>query len=262
MRSAGLFIIMEPDKAVLLCARQSYDGTVYYKDNAILQQANFLEKISIPRGKRDHHDIFEYETAIREFIEETGSFFQSAYVYQKPFVLQWMDCGVTYKYSIYVGIVRGGLITVSRKPNTFCVKLASNYRPNDYRIVIESRKYNNELPRYVYIVPLQDYFQYMNDKQLTTYDSSNYLEFFEFVKNVKYKYEVKKDCSRFFLLSLKLREDYQSTTTQQQWNERANGEVSEDNKSNRLNYNSRRSTFRDNPYFLTAQELKNIVNVV
>lgn len=247
MRSAGLFIILEPDKAVLLCARRSYDGTTYYeRDTVVLQQANFLEKISIPRGKRDNQDIFEYETAIREFIEETGTFFRNAYVYQKPFVLQWKDCGVTYKYSIYVGIVKEGLVNVSREPNTFCVKLASDYRNNDYRIVIETRKHNNELPRYVYIIPLQEYFQYMNEKQLVTYDSSNYLEFFEFVKYVKYMYKVAKDRSnRFFLLCLRLGEN--------KWNrERVN------TKSSPYNHNSN----NNKPYFLTTQELKNIINVV
>lgn len=261
MRSAGLFVIVEPDKAVLLCARRSYDGTVYCHNNAVLQQANFLEKISIPRGKRDHQDCFEYETAVREFIEETGTFFHCAHVFEEPFVLQWMDCGVTYKYSIYVGIVRGSLIDVSRKPNTFCVKLDGSCRPNDYRIVLESRKYTNEMPRHVYIVPLQDYFQYMNEKQLTTYDSSNYLEFFEFVRNVKYKYEVKKNYRRFFLLTLNLREDLP------QWSgERVN--VADNNQrrkyfANHQNHNNSTSNSNNNnPYLLTNQELKNIVNVV
>nr|WRQ96873.1 nudix [Mamestra configurata nucleopolyhedrovirus B]WRQ97034.1 macoB147 [Mamestra configurata nucleopolyhedrovirus B] len=202
MRCAGLFMIMEPDKAVLLCARRSYDSTVHYHDADQLKQVNFLEKISIPRGKRDGRDIFDYETAVREFIEETGTFFESAWVYRVPFVLQWNDAGVTYKYAIYVGVVQGLLRNVSREPNTYCVKLNCD-KPNDYKINLETRRHNNEIPRNLYILPLQDYFQYMNEKQLVTYDSSNYLEFFEFVKSVKAKFD-QKNLRRFFLLSLKL----------------------------------------------------------
>nr|QBI90252.1 hypothetical protein [Trichoplusia ni single nucleopolyhedrovirus] len=222
MRSAGLFMIMEPDKAVLLCARRSYNSTVEYSDSAMLKKANFLEKISIPRGKRDNRDIFDHETAIREFIEETGTFFESAYVYRRPFVLQWIDAGVVYKYAIYVGILNGLLISVSREPNTFCVKLNGGDKgTNDYRVDIETRRHNRELPRHVYIVSLQDYFQYMNEKQLITYDFSNYREFFEYVKFVKAKFDESNvvNCEKekngrdnsgsenlfgFFLLSLKL----------------------------------------------------------
>ncbi|AUV65394.1 ADPRase [Alphabaculovirus myunipunctae] len=202
MRCAGLFMIMEPDKAVLLCARRSYDSSEHYHDADQLRRVNFLEKISIPRGKRDGRDIFDYETAVREFIEETGTFFERAWVYRVPFVLQWNDAGTTYKYAIYVGVVQGVLRNVSREPNTYCVKLCSD-RPNDYKINLESRRHNNEIPRYLYILTLQDYFQYMNEKQLVTYDSSNYREFFEFVKNAKSKFD-ERDLRKFFLLSLKL----------------------------------------------------------
>ncbi|AIE47845.1 P-ribose pyrophosphatase [Peridroma alphabaculovirus] len=202
MRCAGLFMIVEPDKAVLLCARRSYNNNTHYHDAEQLRRVNFLEKISIPRGKRDGRDIFDYETAVREFIEETGTFFESAWVHRAPFVLEWNDAGVTYKYAIYVGIVKGLLRDVSREPNTYCVKLNSE-RPNDYKINLEVRRHNNEIPRHLYILPLQDYFQYMNEKQLTTYDSSNYLEFFEFVKRVKAQFD-ERDLRRFFLLSLKL----------------------------------------------------------
>ncbi|AYN45066.1 bv-e31 [Alphabaculovirus alterspexiguae] len=202
MRCAGLFMIIEADKAVLLCARRSYDSNMFYSDPEQLEHVNFLEKISIPRGKRDGRDIFDYETAVREFIEETGTFFESAWVFRVPFVLQWDDAGVTYKYAIYVGVVQGLLQYVSREPNTYCVKLNSN-KPNDYKINLETRRYNKEIPRHLYILPLQDYFQYMNEKQLTTYDSSNYLEFFEFIKTVKAKFD-RGILKNFFLLSLKL----------------------------------------------------------
>jgi len=203
MRCAGLFLIVEPDKVILLCAKQSYNSIKYY-DSRALQKANFLEKISIPRGKRDGRDVFDYETAIREFIEETGTFFESAYVYRVPFQLRWNDAGAHYKYSIYVGIVRGYLTYMPREPNSFCVKLLSYLdEPNKYKINIETRRYNNELPRNLYISTLDDYFKYMNEKQLYTYDYSNYIEFFEFVKRIKKKFDCA-DLGNFFRITLKL----------------------------------------------------------
>ncbi|AKN80561.1 Nucleotide diphosphate X, ADP-ribose pyrophosphatase (ADPRase) [Perigonia lusca single nucleopolyhedrovirus] len=217
MRCAGLFMIVEPDHVVLLRAHKSYkefnvrrpagfnndtdkrNGFDYVNTSTItgaafasttIDDRIFLEKISIPRGKRDGRDVFDYETAVREFIEETGTFFETAYIYKVPFVLQWNDDGVTYKYAIYVGIVRGSLRYVSLQPNTFCVKLSPNdHLANHYKVQIESRRYNNELRRRLYISTLNHYFKYMNEKQLVTYKSSNYLEFFNFVKNVKAKFE-------------------------------------------------------------------------
>ncbi|AIU41268.1 bv-e31 [Sucra jujuba nucleopolyhedrovirus] len=205
MRCAGLFLIIEPDKAVLLCARRSYDRNTSFNSHDALQRANFLEKISIPRGKRDGQDVFDYETAVREFIEETGTFFDEAVIYRVPFVLQWNDHGTMYKYAIYVGILRGILKNVSREPNTFCVKLSTvcTEKPNEYSVNIESRSINNEMPRQLFISTLTDYFKYMNDKQLTTYDYSNYVEFFSFVKRVKNKFDFGR-VDEFFLISLKL----------------------------------------------------------
>ncbi|QHB21705.1 ADPRase [Artaxa digramma nucleopolyhedrovirus] len=207
MRCAGLFMITEESdsKAILLCARQSYDDkSSHYHNHEALQSANFLEKISIPRGRRDGHDYFDYETAVREFIEETATFFEKAIVYKMPFVLQWNDNGVVYKYSIYVGVLRGLLQNVSREPNTFCVKLLQHFdKPNKYKISIETRRFNNEIPRYLHITPLADYFKYMNEKQLVTYSSSNYLDFFNFVRNVKSKFDDGR-LTEFFSISLQL----------------------------------------------------------
>ncbi|AHH82616.1 BV-E31 [Buzura suppressaria nucleopolyhedrovirus] len=213
MRCAGLFMIIEPDKAVLLCARRSYDNPAQYHNSDALQRANFLEKISIPRGKRDGQDIFDYETAVREYIEETGTFFESAIIHKVPFVLQWNDNGVTYKYVIYVGILRGILKNVSREPNTYCVKLQT-LKNNEYSINIESRIINNEIPRNLYIVKLDYYFKYMSEKQLTTYQSSNYLEFFTFVNIVKNKFNDGR-VEDFFLITLKL--DTLETNNSARW---------------------------------------------
>lgn len=196
MRCSGLLIIMEPDRAVLLCARRAYNLSVANGNH-------FLEKISIPRGKWDSRDIFDYETAVREFIEETGTFFENAYVYRSPFLLHWQDHGVVYRYTIYVGILKGPLRTVSRKPNTYCVKLQRNNRDsNEYQFNLQVRRHNHEIPRNLYIVPIKDYFQYMRESQLVTYDSSNYLDFFDFVEQVKIDYD-SGQLNKFFTLSLR-----------------------------------------------------------
>ncbi|QBC76104.1 nudix [Neophasia sp. alphabaculovirus] len=194
--SAGLFMIMEPDKAVLLCARRSYRGA------ASVNKDTFLEKISIPRGHRDCTDAKIYETAVREFVEETGRFFHSAFIYKFPFTLHWTDEGVTYKYSIYVGVVRGALADVKFKPNTYNVKLLPGAFGNDYRIVLRPRRFNCEIARSVTIVPLHQYFEYMTSKQLNTYASSNYTEFFNFVRQIKELFD-NKQLHDFFYASLK-----------------------------------------------------------
>ncbi|ABY65780.1 ac38-like protein [Orgyia leucostigma nucleopolyhedrovirus] len=198
MRSAGLFMIVDNDKAVLLRARQSYNSGARVSSNNY-----FLEKISIPRGKRDGDDSFDYETAVREFIEETATVFDSALVYKNPFVLQWNDAGVVYKYAIYVGVLRGMLKSVSREPNSFCVKLRTAKNHNEYNVNIESRRFNNEIRRNLHITSLTDYFRYMTEAQLTTYASSNYSEFFDFVKNVKSQFDDGR-LFDFFLITLKL----------------------------------------------------------
>nr|AFS51990.1 DekiORF113 [Dendrolimus kikuchii nucleopolyhedrovirus] len=194
--AAGLFIIIESDRAVLLCARRAYRIA-----GGDPPTDTFLEKISIPRGHRDCCDARAYETAVREFIEETGRFFDKALIFKSPFVLQWTDEGVTYKYSIYVGVVRGALNDLNAKPNTYTVKLLPGELGNDYHIVLKRRRFNCELARTLTIVPLNSYFKYMNNKQLTTYAHSNYIEFFNFVRMVKGKFD-KNVLQEFFYLTL------------------------------------------------------------
>ncbi|USC25890.1 hypothetical protein [Palpita vitrealis nucleopolyhedrovirus] len=196
--SAGLFMIIDPDKAVLLCARRAYRNS----NTRAINNDTFLEKISIPRGHRDCNDAKVYETAVREFVEETGRFFDSAFIYKLPFTLQWKDAGVTYKYLIYVGVVCGNLINVNAKPNTYTVKLLPGAFGNNYRIILKPRRFNCEIARSLTIVPLNKYFNYMNDKQLNTYDYSNYIEFFDFVRHVKKNFE-RKQLQNFFYATLK-----------------------------------------------------------
>ncbi|AAR28802.1 ORF38 [Leucania separata nucleopolyhedrovirus] len=220
MRCSGLLMINDEDKAILLHASQSYqskqqhrhrdctcdrDDAVYKeKEEEASESTNFLEKISIPRGKWDSRDIFDYETAIREFIEETGTIFEGAYVYRRPFMLRWTDNNVNYTYMIYVALLNGSLLPLQREPNTFCVKL-SRQQNNRYVVEFEDRRYlNREIQRALRIVPTRDYFRYMREHQLTTYESSNYLDFFTFVENVKNTFDSSLAPEAFFYLELRL----------------------------------------------------------
>lgn len=218
MRCSGLLMINGDDEAILLHASRSYpskriENVHYYADDDDhhhhhhhQHEKNFLEKISIPRGKRDSRDIFDYETAIREFIEETGTVFDGAYVYRKPFLLHWTDNSVGYTYMIYVALLHGTLRTLARKPNTFCVNLLRR-KHNRYVVEFEERRhYNREIPRALHIVPTSAYFRYMREQQLVKYESSNYLDFFTFVEAVKtaFKEESGRGDERFFYLQLQL----------------------------------------------------------
>ncbi|AAL01721.1 unknown [Spodoptera litura nucleopolyhedrovirus] len=205
MRCSGLLLINDDDEAILLHASKSYAPRRIYNggyDETVDEQEdeedNFLEKISIPRGKWDSRDIFDYETAIREFIEETGTVFDGAYVYRRPFFLRWTDKSVNYTYMIYVALLRGNLRPLTRKPNTFCVKLLRR-KHNRYLVELEDRRYaNKEISRALCIVPTDHYFRYMRERQLTKYEASNYLDFFGFVETVKADYDKNPDDDRFF----------------------------------------------------------------
>ena len=102
----------------------------------------------------------------------------------------------------YVGVVRGALVNVQFKPNTYSVKLLPGAVGNDYRILLRPRRYNCEIARSLAIVPLNQYFEYMISKQLTTYAASNYGEFFDFVRQVKRLFD-DNQLQDFFYASLK-----------------------------------------------------------
>jgi hypothetical protein len=232
--SAGLFMIVKPNKAVLLCARYAYPTsfvkhvttnitTTTTTTTTTAAAKTFLEKISIPRGHKEGADTKFYETALREFIEETGRWFDSAFIYKRPFLLQWCDNGVTYKYLIYVGVVSGTLYTLLDKPNTYTVKLLPNgsdtFDTYNYRVLLKPCHVNYEIVRNLIILPLNKYFHYMKSSQLNTYDSSNYHEFFAFVKSVKDKFDNKKTFDFFHAtlnydkLPLFKKQNYASSTS-------------------------------------------------
>lgn len=201
MRCSGLFVITPMNEVMLLNARRSYATSKQHQRN----QIDFLEKISIPRGKWDSCDIFDYETAVREFIEETARVFDSAYVYRVPFLLEWKDNNVVYKYRIYVAIMNAGvkMRCIEHEPNSFCVKLMRNTNFS-YNVRCVAKRQTKEMSRNLYILPLENYYNYMRERQLCTYEDSNYLSFFDFVKHVQTQFAFNSD--KFFKISLTLKE--------------------------------------------------------
>ena len=211
MRCAGLLLIIDNDRVVLLNAMRSYNRRVN-KQLARNQDLVFLEKISIPRGKGDSDDTFDYETAVREFIEETSTFFDEAHVYRTPFRLMWRD-EIVYSYDIYVALLRGELRSIDCEPNSFYVKLRRDEGGDDaYHFSVTKRRFNEEIPRKLKIYTLDDYYYHMKRFQLKQYTSSNYLDFFNFVQFVRREYENGTAVDDFFSLKLSNSTQPQSPT--------------------------------------------------
>nr|AGS18817.1 nudix hydrolase [Pieris rapae granulovirus] len=189
-KHAGLLLITNDNKAVILQANKSYNENVN-KNLKYNKHIPFVEKLSIPRGK---HDVGEkdYETAIREFIEETGLVFDKICVYNKPFVLEWQDNAKIYKYVMYVAFLLGTLFYLKKKPNSYNIRLQENLSSHsvyEYKVDMMRQKFcTQELVRRIEVMNLGKYIAYMENRQLSTYKYSNYNLFFDYVYDVKNLY--------------------------------------------------------------------------
>lgn len=203
-KHAGLLLLTEDNKAVILQANRSYNDIVN-KNLKYNKHIPFVEKLSIPRGK---HDVGEkdFETAIREFIEETGLVFDKVSLYKHPFILEWQDNSKLYKYVIYVGFLKGTLYYLKKKPNTYNIVLKSQLLSEcvyEYKMHMLRQKFRtHELVRRIEIMNLTKYVSYMENRQMSTYKYSNYDSFFDYVFNVKYVYKNKCDVDNFFEIDL------------------------------------------------------------
>ncbi|AAM70260.1 hypothetical protein [Phthorimaea operculella granulovirus] len=200
VKHAGLLVITGDNKAVILQANKSYNDNVN-RNLKYNKHIPFVEKLSIPRGKHDAGEK-EYETAIREFIEETGLVFDRICVFADPFVLEWQDNTKVYKYAVYVAFLLGELYYLKRKPNSYNIKLKRNVNEHEYKVDMLRQKFrSHELVRRIEIMNLPSYISYMINKQLCTYKYSNYRHFFNYIKNVEHVYK-SGDSSRFFEIDL------------------------------------------------------------
>ncbi|AAP85696.1 ORF_59 [Adoxophyes orana granulovirus] len=189
-KHAGLLLITENNKAVILQATKSYNDNVN-KNLKYNKHIPFVEKLSIPRGKHDAGEK-DYETAVREFIEETGLVFDKICVFGEPFMLEWQDNCKIYKYVVYVGFLMGTLYYLKKKPNSYIVKLRARIgsfaqiKIYDYKVDMLRQKFRTqELVRRIELMNLSKYITYMENRQLSTYKYSNYLLFFDYVYSVQ-----------------------------------------------------------------------------
>lgn len=199
-RHSGLLLITNDNKAVILQAHKSYSERVN-KNLKYNKHIPFVEKLSIPRGRQDAGET-DYETAVREFIEETGLIFDKVSIYREPFLLEWQDDCKVFRYTMYVAFLCGTLNSLRKKPNSYNIKLLRNYNNHQYEVDLGKQRYgNNELIRKLDIMSLKKYMTYMENRQLPTYKYSNYNSFFDFVYKVKSLYE-SNDLMSFFVLLL------------------------------------------------------------
>lgn len=198
-RHSGLLLLTDDGRAVILQANKSYDEYIN-KSLQYKKHLPFVEKLSIPRGRQDFGEK-DYETAVREFIEETGMIFDEVYIYNKSFLLEWRDNSKTYKYNMYVAFLKGELKSLQKRPNTYNIRLCESHK-NKYRVDLSRQRfYNKELNRKLDIMSWVRYKMYMENCQLPKYANSNYLLFFDFVKHVQMLYNSKL-LSDFFILLL------------------------------------------------------------
>ncbi|QOD40024.1 bv-e31 [Matsumuraeses phaseoli granulovirus] len=185
-KHAGFLLLTEDNKAVILQANKSYNENIN-KNLKYNKHIPFVEKLSIPRGKHDVGEK-EYETAVREFIEETGLVFDKVCVYSEPFVLEWQDNTKVYKYVMYVAFLIGTLYYLKKKPNSYNIKLKEKLTSQcayEYKVIMLRQKFRtHELVRRIEIMNLTKYISYMENRQLSTYKYSNYENFFNFIRCV------------------------------------------------------------------------------
>ncbi|ABQ52002.1 hypothetical protein SlGVgp059 [Spodoptera litura granulovirus] len=198
-RHSGLLLLTEDNKAVILQANKSYSDRIN-KNLRYNKHIPFVEKLSIPRGRQDVGEQ-DYETAVREFIEETGLIFDKVLIYKHPFLLEWQDDEKMFRYTMYIAFLNGTLNSLRKKPNSYNIKL---YKSVDYKYEVDLSKlrhHTNELIRRIDIMSLKKYMDYMHNRQLPTYKYSNYTTFFEFVNSVRKLYN-EKCVDNFFVVFL------------------------------------------------------------
>ncbi|AAG27350.1 PxORF52 peptide [Plutella xylostella granulovirus] len=184
-RHSGLLLLTDDNHAVILQASKSYSEHVN-QNLKYNKHIPFVEKLSIPRGRQDVGET-DYETAVREFIEETGLIFDKIAIYKEPFFLEWQDDCKIFRYTVYVAFLNGTLNSLSKRPNSYDIKLKCKLE-NSYEVDMCKQKHRSkELMRRLEIMSLKKYVTYMENRQLPTYKYSNYDKFFNFVEQVKQK---------------------------------------------------------------------------
>lgn len=153
MHGFGLLVIDKQSYIYLNVMNKPYNKKEY-------GSSNFIEKIQIPRGRKENTDKNGFSCAIREFIEETLLIPTGiCYTDKVGFPLRWYDNG-TWTYRIYI---------------LFCEKLIPSLdHKSEKNLALVKMKYDQ-------------YVWYMIRKQLHLYKGDNYMDFFKYVNKIKYQ---------------------------------------------------------------------------
>lgn len=129
----------------------------------------FIEQFSIPRGKCARHTESLRDCAIREFIEETGYYFNNIHIHEDIFQLYWNDPKhVRWEYSILFASAdfsKKNLIKINKLSDNNALMLAR----------VKSKRYEHVFPK---ILKVDEYISLLRDR-LKLYGRNNYLEFID-----------------------------------------------------------------------------------
>lgn len=163
-----------------------------YPGNNVVNNT-FIEKYSLPRGKYERWDVYNFETALRETIEETGMCCDVLVLFTNYFKLCFKDETVMhpYTYNMYYARTVTELYSIPYEPNTFNVKLclkSTSKCTREYDVYIQPRGVNQEPIRDLIFMSHDNYVKEMRN-QLTAYEKSNYMQMFDYMYRVDKMYE-------------------------------------------------------------------------
>lgn len=198
VNSAGLLAITPNGGVYLIMQKKPYNLTINWprcklpnlfwlskgKDTR-WDNTTFLEKFLIPRGHIQKNE-YDYQGAIREFIEETQLLPRELNIINYYFNLEWIDPttpNIIYKYKIFVAFINNTelqqlslnyylQLKCNDKINTLCFKLKN--KTNKFESLYQS----------VVFITIDDYEQFFFKNQQSHYTHSNYKQFFIFVRNL------------------------------------------------------------------------------
>lgn len=192
-KRAGL-IVFDPKRRICCVWRSHrYDGEV---PNWRYESNSGVEQLQLPRGMRDKCDKSIFETAVREFYEETLCANSSLRVInsEEPFILYWFDRGQKWEYQIYVATVDEPFYFSFNPQLPTPFRHGSDMADND--VAKNSESFNGLVMQnvsrttdYVYncvaVIHWKDYVNYMNQVQLKFYSGpNNYNQLFKHVDEI------------------------------------------------------------------------------
>lgn len=140
--------------------------------------STFVEQYSLPRGKCLNSSEPLIQCAIREFIEETGMFFEKFRLFNEGFQLTWTDPEhKIWKYEIF--FIEADLSIA----NTIKVDEFSNLEIPKIGMTTDVCKFTKYEPAVKLIMSIPEYIKLL-ENQILCYKTSNYLDFVNHLKKI------------------------------------------------------------------------------